>query len=330
MTELASVIIVNYNHKKYLEACITSILKQDPPHEIIIVDNCSSDDSIDFITNKFSQIRIVKNIQNLGYGAAVNIGVRHANGKYLVILNPDTIVEDKWLSELIKPLTTDEKLMTTPKILLYDGSAINTCGNIVHFTGLGFTNGLKKQINAFSDPSFEYGISGCCFAIKKTDFETLSGFDERFFLYCEDTDLTWRAYLNDFRIMYVPWSVVRHDYKLKLSSQKIFYLERNRYLLLRKYLSVKNLVLLSPSLLLTELLIFGFCIKNGNGFVKNKVKSMKQGLSMKVKKIDGDKNKIFKSLTIFIPTDMLTNNKFEKLIKTFTNQIFMVNMNVMR
>ena len=187
MSELVSVIIVNYNHKKYLESCINSVLKQDFPHEIIIVDNCSSDGSIDFIKNKFSQIRVIENNQNLGYGPAINKAVRYANGKYIAILNPDTIVERDWLRELIKPLKNNENLITTSKILLYDGSAINTCGNIVHFTGLGFTNGLNKPVNSFLEPSFKYGISGCSFAIKKTSFEKLGGFDEQFFLYCEDT-----------------------------------------------------------------------------------------------------------------------------------------------
>lgn len=325
MNEQASVIIVNYNHKKYLELCINSVLKQDYPHEIIVVDNSSSDGSIDFIKNKFSQIRIIKNTQNLGYGAAINNAVRYANGKYIAILNPDTIVENNWLRELIKPLINNQNLITTSKILLYDGSAINTCGNIVHFTGLGFTNGFNKNVNAFFYPSFKYGISGCSFAIKKTDFEMLGGFDEQFFLYCEDTELTWKCYLNDVNIIYVPTSVVRHDYKLRISPKKIFYLERNRYLLLRKYFSLKNLIILLPSLLVTEFLVFGFCIKGGKDFVKNKFKAMNEGLPLKVKKINGNKIKLLKNLETFIPTDLLTNNKFEKLVKIIANKVFELN-----
>ena len=210
MNGLASVIIVTYNHKKYLKSCINSVLKQDYPHEVIVVDNCSQDGSAQLVREKFPDIKLIESPENKGYGAGNNLGVRQAIGEYIIILNPDTIVESGWLRELVKPLES-ENIITTSKILLYDGSAINTCGIINHFAGLTFTRGLGAEPRAYQKSECVSGFSGCCFAMRKEKFEELGGFDENFFTYHDDSDLSWRAHLSGFRILYVPTSAVRHD-----------------------------------------------------------------------------------------------------------------------
>ncbi|MBT9150976.1 MAG: N-acetylglucosaminyl-diphospho-decaprenol L-rhamnosyltransferase [candidate division WS2 bacterium] len=100
-----------------------------------------------------------------------------------------------------------------------------------------------------STQEYVSGFSGCCFAMRKRDFEELGGFDENFFAYNEDSDLSWRAHLKGFGILYVPTSIVRHDYKLNVPPEKIYHLEKNRYLILRKCFSWKDLLVLFPSLL---------------------------------------------------------------------------------
>ena len=329
MDKIASIIIVTYNHKKYLEHCISSVLKQDYPHEVIVVDNCSQDGSSQLVSEKFPDVKLIKSIENKGYGAGNNLGVRHATGEYIAILNPDTIVEDGWLRELVKPLENEKKI-TTPKILLYDGSLINTCGNINHFTGLTFTRGLGAEPSTCQKPGYVSGISGCCFAMRRTDFIEMGGFDECFFVYNEDSDLSWRAHLKSFGILYVPTSVVRHDYKLNVPPKKIYYLEKNRYIILRKCLSRGDFLVLSPALMVTELLTFGYAIKHGGEGIRYKLKAIKEGLSAEVGKVTGDKGNLFKSLSTTIPVDQLTFNKREKLFKCWVNKIFKWNFRVVR
>ena len=326
--KLASIIIVTYNHKKYIKSCIESVLKQDYPHEIIVVDNCSSDGTAEFVERNFPLVKVIKSDENLGYAGGNNLGVKYARGEYIVILNPDTIVEKDWLKELIRPLKNGRKLITTSKILVYDGSAINTCGNINHFTGLTFTRGLREKPNKYIRSEYVSGISGCCFAMRRRDFIDLGGFDENFFVYNEDADLSWRAHLKGFKILFVPTSIVRHDYTLKVPPKKIYYLEKNRYMILRKYLTWKEILLLLPSLIVAEILTFGYAFRCGWKGIIYKLKAIKDGLTVKVCKVDGDRKKLFKALSSTIPVNQLTFNKAEQLFKTLCNKIFELNYRV--
>lgn len=326
MNTSASVIIVTYNHKRYLDSCIRSVLKQDHPLEVIVVDNCSSDGTSEFIETHFPNIRLIKNTDNYGYSGGNNIGVKYANGEYVVILNPDTIVEAGWLRELIEPLENNRNLITTSKIFLFDGLSINTCGTINHFTGLTFTRGLNENPDRYNIKEIISGISGCSFAIRKSDYNQLGGFDENFFVYNEDSDFSWRACLKGFKILYVPTSKVRHDYTLKVTPFKIYHLEKGRYIILKKYLSLRDFIFLSPSLMIAELLTLGYALKMGRLGLKNKFRAMKDGLLNKVTKVENsNKSTLFESLHSTIPVDQLTSNNFEKLVITLANKIFNLN-----
>lgn len=120
-----------------------------------------------------------------------------------------------------------------PKVLLYDGSRINSCGLIVHFTGLGFTRGFKDNPAVFDAPEYLNGVFGCCFAMRKREFIELGGFDESILVYGEDTEFSWRIMVNGFKILFVPNSVVKHDYVLEVPPRKIYHLEKARYIILK-------------------------------------------------------------------------------------------------
>jgi GT2 family glycosyltransferase len=329
MDTLASVIIVTYNHKRYLEQCINSVLKQDYPYEVIIIDNCSQDGSAQQVRENYPGVKLIESEENRGYGAGTNTGISHAIGEYIAILNPDTIVETGWLRNLVKPLDNG-KVITSAKILSYDGSAINTCGHINHFTGLTFTRGLGAEPSAYQNLEEVSGFSGCCFAMRRRDYLELGGFDENFFLYNDDSDLSWRAHLKGFTILFVPTSIVRHDYSLRVSPEKIYHLEKGRYMILRKYLSWKDFLILSPSLLIVELLTFGFALKLGGGAFFYKFRAIKDCLTTKTYTVRGDKKNLFGHLSTTIPVDQLTYNKSEKMFKLFANIVFDWNFGILR
>ena len=96
LSNKASVIIVTYNHREYMEDCLSSVLANDPL-EVIVVDNNSADGTAEFIEKSFPQVKLIKSSKNLGYGGGNNLGVKHAKGEYVVILNPDTRVEKYFL-----------------------------------------------------------------------------------------------------------------------------------------------------------------------------------------------------------------------------------------
>jgi GT2 family glycosyltransferase len=327
-----SIIIVTYNSINDIDNCLKSISKQTlQPFEIIVVDNKSEDDSVNHIKNKYSFIRLIISKTNEGYGRANNLGVKNANGEFIVILNPDTIVTETWLEELVKPLLSCKKIITTSKILTYDGSRINTCGNIIHFTGLGFTRGYGMNPSSFKDLEHVNEASGCSFAIRKEDFIYIGGFDNQIFMYFDDVDFSIRAHLKNFKILYVPNSIVKHDYILTITPKKLYFLEKGRYMILKKYYSPKIIFLISPSLFIAELLSFGYAIKLGKEGLIYKLKSIKEGFQIDLTMMEGDGKinidvkKLFQTTSVCIPAENISKNKFELFINQIANKIFTLN-----
>jgi len=271
-----SVIIVAYNAQAYLVQCLSSVLETSGAGcEVILVDNASSDGSVEVVVRNFPQVRVIRNRENQGFGQGNNLGARAARGKYLVFLNPDTIVKPGWLEALITALEDDPRagLATSKILLLNDPERINTCGNTIHLTGLTLCRGLRHPKNTFNQRESVAAVSGAAFAIRRDLFEQLEGFDEDFFLYMEDTDLSWRARLAGWDCLYVPESIVLHDYHLRITPFKIFYQERNRYLMLLKSFKWGTLIFLLPTLLLAEVITWGFVIWGDRTRLGNKVRA---------------------------------------------------------
>lgn len=263
---VASVIIVNHNRRSLIEKCLRSLLNEDRlEYEIILVDNASTDESASFVEQVFPEVLVIRNQVNRGFGMGNNLGARWANGDYLAFLNPDTVVEPGWLKALIAALEADPLAgLATPKIMLLDDpERINTCGNEMHFTGLTLCRGTGKDRTTFNALEEVNAISGAAFIIRRDLFEALDGFDGSFFLYMEDTDISWRARLTGFKCIYVPSSVVYHAYTLRFGPSKTYYQERNRYLMLLKNLHVLSLLVMLPALLLSEIVTWGFVLVRG-------------------------------------------------------------------
>ncbi len=254
----ASIIIVACNGCRYLEGCLSSVAAELwPGCELIVVDNASTDGSPAFIEEYFPAINLVRNNQNLGFAPACNQAAVLASGEVLVFLNQDTRVHPGWLAALVAGLKSAGNIgLTTSKILLMSQPGrIHLCGQNVHYTGLVFARGFMSPAQALSDPANVAAVAGAAFAIQRETWEELGGFDGSFFMYYEETDLCWRAHLAGYRCLYVPASIVYHDYKPGSPSyQRLYYSMRNRTLLNIKNWRMATLLLLSPALLLAELI----------------------------------------------------------------------------
>lgn len=274
----ASIIIVNYNQRSHLEICLRSLSEDlSTEDEIIFVDNASSDGSIAYVELNYPNIKIVRCQSNLGFAEGSNVGAQHACGKFLVFLNPDTRVTPNWLDALITELVKSSLVgMVTSKILLMnDPQRINTAGNNIHIGGLAMCRGLGFSSDEFPQPTEVNAVSGAAFIIKRDLFNQLDGFDGDFFLYMEDTDLSWRARLAGFVCMYAPNSIVYHDYALRFVHQKIYYQERNRYMMLLKSLRGPTLFMLIPTLLLMEIISWGFVLLRDRERALDKLRAYK-------------------------------------------------------
>ena len=277
MEPRASIIIVSYNKRDDITRCLESVKQTaHPSFEVIVVDNASTDGSAS-VAAGFSDVITIFSDVNLGFGGGCNLGATRSRSKYLIFLNPDTVVDPGWLDALIRLLDKQPQvgLVTAKILMLNDPTRINTCGNTVHVSGLTLCRGLGVSSESFDREEEVDAVSGAAFAIRREVFESLGGFDETMFLYMEDTDLSLRARLAGWESMYAPESIVYHDYTLKIFPLKVFYQERNRYVMLLKSMKWPTLLVMLPALLAAEVITWGFVLLYDRSNVKNKLQAFR-------------------------------------------------------
>ena len=246
-------IIVNWNDKDVIVECIQSLLDQNRNEiDIIVSDNGSKDDSVNFIRKHFPSIKIIENGKNLGFGSAVNRGLGLAKGDYFLFLNSDLKLHSKCVGELAKVLENDTNVGgTIPKILYIDQqNTINSLGVLINYTGIAYPNLLGQKDSGYQEP-FESACGGI-FMLRREVYETVGGFDEDLFLYHEDHDLSWRIRLAGWHLKVVPQAIMHHHYKFNKGILKYYSSEKNRLHILLKNMEVKTLVLISPALITIE------------------------------------------------------------------------------
>ena len=274
-----SIIVVNYNGGEKLLHCLAALRAASySEREIIVVDNASTDGSGDALRDEATRhpdLIVVWSEQNLGYAGGINLAMGRARGKYLAVLNMDMVVDSGWLEPLIGFLEEHPKAgAINPLIALEDGARINAMGQDLHITGLGFNSHLGRSIESVSsEPVRVSGIQGGAFAIRRALLKRIGGMDTTGFLYHEDVNLSWLLNLMGFELFCVPHSVVRHDYFLSMYPAKLHLLERNRWAMLFTYLNRSTLLLLLLPLLMTEALMWGYCLLRGWSFLRAKAGS---------------------------------------------------------
>ena len=247
-----SVIVVNWNGRQHLAGCFGSLLRQTlAGAELIMVDNGSGDGSIEFVQATFATVRVVPLPDNVGYGAALNVGMRVARGRYLLALNNDTEVDPGCLAALY---AAAERYPTAgsfaPKILSFDErQRIDNVGHLLYADGMSRGRGRLEADHGQYDRDEEILLfSGCAVLLRREMLADIGLFDEDLFAYCEDTDLGLRAQLAGWRCRAVPRAVVYHKYSASTahySPMKAFLVERNRAWVAVKCLPAP-LLLLSP------------------------------------------------------------------------------------
>ncbi len=232
-----AIIILNYNGLPYILDCLRS-LKQST---IIVVDNASTDGSVETIKNKFPQVKLIRNQNNLGFAGGNNVGIKYALKKgfdHIMILNPDTRAEKNFLKPLIQLMRSDEKIGIVAPLL--KGKEKD---KIIYALGakLNPILGRTKHLHLIRRPKKALEqelVSACCMLVKREVFEKIGLFDERFFLYFEDSDFCLRTKKAGYQIYVEPKSVVFHQISKSLgglSPKKIKYLMISNFLFILKW-----------------------------------------------------------------------------------------------
>ncbi|MEK6732449.1 MAG: glycosyltransferase family 2 protein [Candidatus Omnitrophota bacterium] len=247
---LVSVIVVNWNGKGYLDACLSSLKSQSfSDIEIVVVDNGSVDGSIEFIEKKYSDIRVIKNIKNYGFATGNNIGIRASKGKYIATLNNDAMAERDWIKNLISVAEKREDIaMFAPKILSYSNAGlIESSGMLVYPDAIAKCRGYLEKDGEKYNRMEKILLPSACAALYRKDILFTAGlFDDDYFAYCEDIDLGLRIRMLGFGCIYVPEAKVYHHYSATSRNNmpfKIYLIERNRLWTLIKIFPWANLIL---------------------------------------------------------------------------------------
>lgn len=238
MNELISVIIVNWNGERYLHECLESVLAQNyQPLEIIVVDNGSGDRSVQIIRTDYPQVNVIEPGKNLGFAAGNNVGIRRAKGRYIVLLNNDAEMEGPCVSEMMRAINGNERYgaCATRIRLKFEQGLLDAAGIVVCADGLSIGRGRLEPAERYNREEEVFFASGCCMMCRREMLEDVrigeDYFDESFFMYADDTDLGWRAWLQGWKTIYAPDAVVHHLHSASsdnYSPLKAFLVERNR------------------------------------------------------------------------------------------------------
>ncbi|MEX0700181.1 MAG: glycosyltransferase family 2 protein [Acidimicrobiia bacterium] len=273
---VVTVVVVNYRSGRHLQHCLDALLGQDQgaSTEVIVVDNASGDESFEAarVAAAAGQVVSIESDRNLGLAGGVNLALTHARGRYLAVLNPDVVTSAGWLRPLVAVMQADSDIgVACPLILVTGTERINSAGQHIHVTGLGFNRFLGATAAVAGDALQAVpGLHGACFLIETELLRAIGGWDETGFLYQEDVALSWTVRSAGRSIVCVPASRVSHDYSLTMYPEKLYLLERNRWMLLATHFRFGTRVWTSPVILLSELLVWGMCVLRGPRFVAAK------------------------------------------------------------
>ncbi|MBI4121903.1 MAG: glycosyltransferase family 2 protein [Parcubacteria group bacterium] len=261
-----------------LQAISLSDAHYDIDHQIVVVDNASSDQTYDRVRKAFPYIETVFSADNLGYAGGNNLGMERALSRqadYVAVVTQDVTVDPDWLLHAVAAAETDGRIgVVQPLLLLWpDQSKVNSVGNAIHFLGYGYAGGYGLPRSAVADRGVRdipYA-SGAVILLKARALRDVGLFDDEMWMYNEDQDLGWRMNLAGYRNVLAPQSTACHQYEFSRSISKIYFMDRNRLLVILQNYHWGTLLLLAPWLLANELATFVLALVGGWGKEKLRV-----------------------------------------------------------
>lgn len=256
-----SVIILNWNGQRYLRDCLVSVFDQTyTNYEVIFVDNGSTDGSVEYVRSNFLRAKVITNGRNLGFAQGNNIGIQEAfrdgDVKYIATLNNDTVVETEWLTPMIDIMEADESIGSCQsKVLFFEHrDTIDNIGIIISKDGSAYNRGINERATSCATEQI-FGVCAAAALYRRKALEEVGLFDEIFFAYMEDVDLSWRLKLKGWSAVMVPTSIVYHVHSASAPSSrfKLFFIHRNIIFVLVKNLPLRYIPLFPVNFFSTRL-----------------------------------------------------------------------------
>jgi GT2 family glycosyltransferase len=232
-----TVVVVTWQGRHLLGPCLTSLKAQTLPHRLLVVDNASTDGTAEFLAAEHPEATVLRTPANLGFAGGVATGLERVETPYVALLNNDAEAGPGWLAALVGALDRHPgAAAVTSRMLLRDRpGTLNNTGVLLLPHGYGADRGLGEPDGAYREPDEVFGFSGGAAGLRMTAVRDVGGFPRPFFLYYEDTDVSWRLRLAGWTVRYEPGAVVRHAHSATVDQQSeafARYNERNRLLTL--------------------------------------------------------------------------------------------------
>ena len=209
-----SVVIPNWNGKRFLAACLDSLRRQTYQRiSVIIVDNASNDGSQAFIRDSYPEVRLIELSENQGFTGACNIGIDAAEGEIIALLNNDTEADERWAEAIVEAFAARPDVgIVASKMLLFDQrDRFHTAGDYFTIDGRAGNRGAwETDAGQYDRGEYVFSACGGAAAYRQTMLAEIGALDDDFFFLLEDTDLAWRAQLSGFKVWYAPSAVVYH------------------------------------------------------------------------------------------------------------------------
>ena len=251
---MVSILVLNFNGKKWLNECLTSLEKTRYPNfKVFLIDNGSKDGSVEYSKKKFRWVKIIKNDHNLGFSKGYNRAIRQIKEEYVLLLNNDTVVgSSDWLLNLMNIICVSPKIAAVgAKLRFMDSNAIiDSAGGKIHrWTGPEGIGSREIDRGQYDSATDSFYVSGAAMLVRRAAFLDVEGFDEKMFAYSEDTDLCWRLRLKGYDIKYCPESIVYHYFSGSwkgYGATKIYLSYRNFFRSMVKNYSTSSLLRTLP------------------------------------------------------------------------------------
>ena len=259
-----AIAILSWNGKNWLQKFLPGVIHHSPSAEVWVIDNGSTDDTLDFLKTNFPQVKTVKNSKNLGFAGGYNEGLKKIDAEIYCLLNSDVEVTENWILPILQVFDKDRNIAAVqPKIISYNNQKLfefaGAGGGMIDNLGYPYCRGrifdtIEEDFGQYNDETEIFWASGCCLFIRSEKFWEQKGFDERFFAHQEEIDLCWRLRNNGNKIFYCGKSTVYHVGGGTLNKQN----PHKTYLNFRNNLSMMLKNLPFPSLI--WIIFFRLCL----------------------------------------------------------------------
>jgi GT2 family glycosyltransferase len=242
------IVVVNYNGGALVRECIASCLDQTYKNStVVIVDNGSTDGSAEELFKAFPHVPQIKNGYNAGWAAGCTKGIAYAGSAYVAVVNSDAVLDRACIAEMAAAIESAPRVgSVASRIMLYDRrDTVEACGLSIAADGSSCARGRLRPAYGFLEAEEVFCASDCCCLFKREMLDDIGGYDEDFFMYCNDTDIGFRQQLSGWKALYAPAAAAYHYHSRAAGSYsafKAFYVERNRICVVLKCFPAAMLV----------------------------------------------------------------------------------------